>query len=339
VISNPPDYVLRFPELSPTGLWRNANLGADFNTVAPVLESMYKAATGNSVDGVIQIDSMGLAALLRGIGPVTVPDVGEVNADNVVALTLNELYVRFPDRPVRQEYLGAVAETVFRRLVSGDYSDLRPIAGALARALSARNVVFHAVDANDDRIGTLLGGAGGLPSSPDFAALTVQNFSGNKLDYYLDTHLGVTGTRRVGERSTVRVSIDLSNTAPPNGTPPYIFGPFNSSLQPGEYVGLVSLYLPSGTQLVGASANGATTPVATSEDGRTVIAFRENLAAGERRTVTLDVRLPPLPSGGYRLVLVAPPRVRPTTASVDLQLDGRRVRRDVSLMTPAVFGE
>jgi hypothetical protein len=137
----------------------------------------------------------------------------------------------------------------------------------------------------------------------------------------------------------MRVTIDVSNTAPAGGTPPYIFGPFNSSLQPGEYVGLVSLYLPSGTELVRASAAGATTPTTTSEDGRTVITFRENLAAGERRTVTLDVRLPPRPSGNYRLVLVAPPRVRPTTASVDLQLDRRRVSRNVFLVKPVVFGE
>jgi hypothetical protein len=282
---------------------------------------------------------MGVSSLLRGIGPVQVAGVGEVNADNVVPLTLNELYVRFPDRPVRQEYLGSVAEALFRRLVGGDYSDLRPIADGLAHAVGARNVLFHAADAGDNRLGAVLGAAGGLPSSPDFAGLTVQNFSGNKLDYYIDTHIGVTGSRRVGQRSTVRINIDVSNTAPPNGAPPYIFGPFNSSLQPGEYVGLVSVYLPSGTQLVGASAAGATAPAATSEDGRTVIAFRENLAAGERRTVTLDVRLPPRPSGGYRLVLVAPPRIRPTTASVDLQLDGRRFRRDVSLVKPVVFGE
>src|SRR5439155_22590019 len=41
-LATTPDYVTRFSDLGPTSLWRNANLGADFTTVAPVLESMYK---------------------------------------------------------------------------------------------------------------------------------------------------------------------------------------------------------------------------------------------------------------------------------------------------------
>jgi hypothetical protein len=337
-LPNPPDYVTRFANLGPTVQWRNANLGADFTSVAPVLETMYRAATGNTADGVIQIDSMGLAGLLQGIGPVQVPDIGEVNANNVVPLTLNELYVRFPDRPVRQEYLAAVAETAFGRLVSGNFSDLRPLADGLARAVRDRDVMFNAADSDDDRIGTQLGAAGGLPSAPDFAALTVQNLSGNKLDYYVDTHLGITGTRRVGTSSNVRVTIDLSNTAPPNGTPPYIFGPFNSTLQPGEYVGLVSLYVPSGTRLLQSSAGDASPPAATSEDGRAVISFQENVGAGQRKSVTLDLALPPQPPGAYGLTLVSPARVRPTTASVDLDVDGMRLRRDVSLNTPVTLG-
>ena len=96
-----PDYVARFPQLSPTLLWRNANVGVDFTKAGPVMAAMYKAATGDSIDGVIQIDSMGLAALLRGIGPVNTPDIGQVNGDNAVALTLNQAYTQFPDRPVR----------------------------------------------------------------------------------------------------------------------------------------------------------------------------------------------------------------------------------------------
>src|SRR6266702_613733 len=72
-------YVQRFKQQTPTLLWRNANVGADFTHAGPVLDGMYTAATGQSVDGVIQMDSMGLAALLRGVGPVDVPDLGQVN--------------------------------------------------------------------------------------------------------------------------------------------------------------------------------------------------------------------------------------------------------------------
>src|SRR5437763_1179106 len=79
---------------------------------------------------------------LRGVGPVNVPDLGEVNAHNAVALTLNEAYTRFPDRPVRQEYLGQVAEAAFRRLTTGDYPSLKGLAHSLGDAVAHRNVVF-----------------------------------------------------------------------------------------------------------------------------------------------------------------------------------------------------
>src|SRR5207253_10967895 len=62
-----PDFVKRFSPFNPTLLWRNVNLSADFTRVGPVLAAMSKAA-GIPVDGAIQIDSMGLSSLLRGIG-------------------------------------------------------------------------------------------------------------------------------------------------------------------------------------------------------------------------------------------------------------------------------
>src|SRR5436309_10611822 len=115
------------------------------------MADMYQTATGTPVDGVIQLDSMALSALLRGIGPVTVPDLGDVNADNAVALTLNEAYTLFPDRPVRQEYLGQVAEAAFRRLLSGDYPSLRALGRQLKGAVDRRNVIFWSSKASGER--------------------------------------------------------------------------------------------------------------------------------------------------------------------------------------------
>ncbi len=332
-----PDYVTRFATYGPTQQWRNANLGADFRSVAPVLEAMYNAATGTPVDGVIQVDSMGVAQLLRALGPVDVPDVGVVTADNVVPLTLNGLYVQFPDRALRQEYLGTVAEAVFRRLVSGAFPDLRALGSGVTQAVRQRDLMFHTSVEADARAGAQLGADGALPATPDFGVLTVQNFSGNKLDYYLNSSLQLSGTRRRGESSKVQAQIALENTAPANGRPPYIFGPFDPTLRNGQYFGLVSLYLPSGTRLVSSSGPMASAPAVTSEDGRTVVGFQQSLDAGERRTVTLVLELPPRPPGRYELVLVSPPRVRSTTATVDLQLGDERLRRSGTLAAPWVI--
>ncbi|MGH9187053.1 MAG: DUF4012 domain-containing protein, partial [Acidimicrobiales bacterium] len=120
-IGVPADTQRRWAPADMTRLWRAANLTADFSVAARIMEAMFTTATGLFVDGVIQVDPAGLGAILRGTGPVVVPDAGTVTADNVVSFTLNEAYVQFPDREVRQDLLGDVAEEAFRLLVDGQY--------------------------------------------------------------------------------------------------------------------------------------------------------------------------------------------------------------------------
>lgn len=330
-----PSYVARFSAFSPTLNWRNANMGADYLDVAPVMASMYQKATGNPVDGVIQIDSMGLSALLRGVGPVTVPDLGVVNADNAVALTLNEAYTRFPDRPVRQEYLGQIANAAFDKLLSGNYPGLRELASALAGAANHRNVIFWSSKPNGERPASYLNADGRLPDTGDFAALTLENLTGNKLDYYVDTGLRMQGSRPRGQLGHLRVAIDIRNAAPQNGRPPYIFGPFQPGLQAGEYDGLVNLYVPVGTSVAGSAGLDDPGSLALGADGdRTVVSFRTVLQAGQARTFTLDLQLPPRPPGTYRFDLTPAPRVRPTAVAVDISAGDRRIRYTGSLVAP-----
>jgi hypothetical protein len=286
------------------------------------MEKMYPAATGNNVDGVIQIDSAGLAAVLEGIGPIDVPNLGTVDSANVVALTLNDAYVKFPDRPVRQEYLEAVARTAFDRLLAGNYPSVTALARAMVRASAGRHVILHAASPPIERLAATLGADGSLPpEGVNFAALTVQNLSANKLDYYLDTKLGITGAMRPGRASQIHLQVDVANTAPANGAPPYIFGPFSGEFVNGEYRGLASVYLPTGAGL--RSQHGASgEPSVTQEGGHTVVSFPVDVQAGQAATVTLDVTLPPQPPVLQGWALVPVPRVRPTV--VNLRIDTRK---------------
>jgi hypothetical protein len=327
-VGTPTDFLQHFGDLGPTLNWRNVNLGADFTFAAPVMEAMFEQATGKAADGVIQIDSMGLAALLKGTGPVDVPGLGQVTADNVVRLTLSDAYRRFPnDRTQRQEVLSGVAEAVFKKLVTGDYPSLRPLATALVQAATQRRILLHVSLPVEQETVTSLAADGALPSlGADFAALTVQNFSANKLDYYLDTALALSGDRKGGVPGHVRAEITLHNTATPGETTPaYVFGPVNSSLKAGQYVGIASLYLPPGAT-VRAADGIAGTPAVYTEAGRTVVGFGVAIDAGATQRVALDIVLPPAARIGYRFTLPAVSRVRPTQVTVDLNQGPRRLR-------------
>ncbi|MGH9243225.1 MAG: DUF4012 domain-containing protein [Acidimicrobiales bacterium] len=336
----PDDYLQRWQTLAPARLWRNSNLTADFTLAAPVMEALFTKATGLAVDGVIQIDPAGLGAILRGIGPVGVPPLGSVTAENVVALTLNDAYVRFLDVDVRREVLGDVAEAVFRKLVDGEYPSLRPIGEAVFASVAARHILFHTLHPGAQNHVRFFGADGELPSpETDSLLLTVQNISANKLDYYVDTSVVVRGVRPAGDFGLVTATITVANTAPQQAEPAYIFGPNTPALSVGLYRGVVSLYLPAGASLV-ASTGGPTVqaPALGSEDGRAVASFAVDVPAGGAATVSLELRLPPRSRARYTLAVVPAPRVRPTTVDIDLDTGDGVLRFAGPLIEEQVIG-
>ena len=234
----PADYLTRWEGFEPLRLWRNANLAADFTVVAPILEDMAQTATGRPIDGVIQIDPQGLAALLKGVGPVQVDEVGEVNADNVVDVVLHDAYVKYPGIQARSDVLEDVARAAFTRLVEGDYPSLRPLGAALAGAVQGRHLIMHTRSETSERHLRALGADGSLPDveGPDAFSLTVQNVSANKLDYFVDSAVELTGDRSPKTPSHVTAKIVIRNSAPVGVTSPsYIFGPFDRSRRAGLY--------------------------------------------------------------------------------------------------------
>lgn len=333
----PADYLARWTGFDPLSRWRQANLAGDFTVVAPVLEAMYTASTGLPVDGVIQIDPVGLAAILDGVGPVTVPELGEVRGDNVVALTLNEAYFAFPGVDQRSDVLGDVAEAAFRRLVDGDIPSLRTLARRLAEAVEGRHLLMHATASGAQAPLTSFGADGAYPpvDTTEAMALTVQNLAGNKLDYYLDTNLQITGQRVAGEVGEIKAQATLTNTAPRGARDPrYIFGPFDprSPLTVGVERSLVTLYLPLGASVEAVTGDRTVDPVSSgAEAGRPYAAFIVDVPAGEARSVTLTLRLAPRPVGRYVLDLIPAPRVRPTTVRVKIATEGGVAQGEVEL--------
>ncbi|MEQ1785421.1 MAG: DUF4012 domain-containing protein, partial [Acidimicrobiales bacterium] len=337
----PADYLARWDGFDPLLRWRSANLSADLTVVGPVMEAMYARATGQDVDGVIQIDPAGLAAILEGTGPVQVAELGVVTADNVEALVLNEAYIRFPGIDERSDVLKEVAEAAFRRLVDGQYDSLRPLAESLVAAVDGRHLMMHASKPRVEGTIRSFAADGALPDPTllDSVHLSVQNVSGNKLDYYLDTSLQLTGERPGGQLGHLQAEVVVTNTAPPGATSPvYIFGPFNADQQVGLYRGTVTVYLPAGTSLAGVAGDPVrNAPILQSEAGRAVVSWSVDVPAGESRRLVLDLELAPAVPGAYQLVLVPSPRVRPTTIGVDIATDQGRVRGEVVADRPWVL--
>jgi hypothetical protein len=329
----PADYLRRWDGFDPLELWRNANLAADFTIDAPVLEAMAHAAAGASLDGVIQVDPAGLAELLRAVGPVEVPELGTIDADHLVPIVLNEAYVRYAGIEQRSDVLREVAEAAFHKLLTGQYDSLRTLGRSLVAATQGRHLMMHAVDPQTEAHLRALGADGSLPDVDGTPSvhLTVQNVSANKLDYFVDTELGLSGDVTQG---TLRAEVLVHNDAPAGvSKPKYIFGPFDGNQQVGLYRGVVSLYLPRGTTLVTASGDAPRNPpIWVTEGGRPVVSWTIDLPAQGSSHVVLDLALPPAsPDHPYELAVVPSPRVRPTLLRTDLVTAGPKIVESVKL--------
>jgi len=336
----PDDLLARWEGFDLTQRWRNATAPADLSVMGPALVSMYEAATGEQADGVIQVDPVGLAAVLEATGPIEVGELGTVDASNVVALTLNEAYIRYPDIDERSDVLADVAEAAFDRLLDGEIPSLRGLGDALLQTAAERHLAMWSRDGGAQAAVAAFGASGELPDpAAEQVHLGVQNISGNKLDYYVDTALALEGRRPAGEVGTVRATVTVANTAPAGATTPgYVFGPFDESESAGVYRGLVSLYLPRGTTLVGVGGDAtATAPSVQAEDGRAVVSYTVSVPAQSTTTVELELRLPPRPEGDYHLLAVPSARLRPTALRVALDLGDGDLAADLALRRPVAL--
>jgi hypothetical protein len=250
---------------------------------------------------------------------------------------LHDAYERFPGVEERSDVLGDVAEATFRRLVDGQVPSLRVLAEEVAGAVAGRHVLMHTRVTTIQRQLVAFGADGSLPPPEEVESMsiTVQNLAGNKLDYFLDTDLDITGRRDPGELGELAATIQLTNRAPVGvTTPQYVFGPGPTAfpLDPGVERALVTLYLPLGTTVGDPSGDPTVEPaVSGTEAGRPYVSFTIDVPAGESRSVRVPLVLAPRRPGSYALHLVPSPRVRPTTARVDITTREGVLRGDVQL--------
>ena len=128
-----PDYRDLYDGAGTTTLYANGNLSPNFPYPAQIWASMWKAYSGQQVDGVIAVDPTALSYLLSVTGPATLPDDSHLSGANAVSLTQAASYAKFPGTSEaevarRQAYLleiaSAAGKKILGRLVSGRFRPL-----------------------------------------------------------------------------------------------------------------------------------------------------------------------------------------------------------------------
>jgi hypothetical protein len=274
---------------------RDATFTPDFPEAAQILGAMVERRRDVKVDGVVAVDPVALAALMRGTGPVAVRDGIRLDAGNVVRALLNQTYQQLPDPEQQNRFFEEAARRIFDSVMSGQGDQRLAIRGLADAAGQHRVLVWSARDAEQGVIrGTAVSGSitGRSPERAEIG-LYLNDSTAGKVDYYLQyrSSAAAVDCRRDGSQD-VRVTLALTSTMPTD------FGSLSSwILGTGEFAprGTIAfnlrVYAPHGGQITALTQDGHPHSITADEHKeRQVALLPVSLAPGQRSTITVDIR-------------------------------------------------
>ncbi|HEX5367592.1 MAG TPA: DUF4012 domain-containing protein [Acidimicrobiales bacterium] len=331
-LSGPRDYLERWSRFRPATTWRNVTMSPHFPSVGRVMAELYPQSGGRPVQGVLAVDPLGLAALLRLTGPVAVPELPTpLDAGNAARYLLRDQYLLSPDVESRTDALESLAEATFDRLTTADLPSPGAVADALGPAVRAGHLQAWSPDAaTEDLLGSL-GLDGALPPVVgDSIGVVANNAVGNKIDLFLDRRLryDVRWDPASGDVAAT-ATVAMSNGAPSSGLPGYLIGsPLAPRVRPpaGTNRAYLSVYSP---WLLGrATLDGRPVGVERQEEaGRHAYSVLVDVPPGGGRTLVLELRGRVPPGGPYVLDVATQPLARPERWSLAVDAAGERPLR------------
>ncbi|MDP1792977.1 MAG: DUF4012 domain-containing protein, partial [Acidimicrobiales bacterium] len=222
-----------FGQLQPLQYWQSVNATADTALSGASMASMYRAATGDTIDGVIALDVPALAALLSVTGPVSVSGIAvPVSAENAATVLLNDLYANqlnnTTDREARQQKLASVTAAVIERIRTASLTT-----SAIVRALGDAAAGGHAWVTStrpEDQLALERSGLSGRPGrvgGERTIHFSVQNGTATKLDWFVDPEVDVDVYLTPDGTALVTTKVSVPNTAPVPTPSTEQFGPDN----------------------------------------------------------------------------------------------------------------
>lgn len=296
------EYTAEYGNFKPTQRWITSNVSPDFPRAADNWAHLWEAQSGQHIDGSFGIDPYGLASILAAVGPVSVSGYsGVFTGQNLASYIEQTEYVDYPgiNNPLRKDFVSKVAGAVLHKMLSGS-GDPQAIATALGRSAGEGHLSLWSVHHEEQAeiAGTPLAGILSDTSGP-FAAVSLDNAFGGKLDVYLTRSLTYRAGTCVGSRRDATITVTLGDVAPPTGLPEYVryggVGALHVEDTPRDRL-LVLIHATRGAALLQASLDGRPVQVSPGiERGHPVYSTEVELNPGVPRTLAIDVNEPTSP--------------------------------------------
>lgn len=323
------DFTAAYGRYDPTGVFQNSAVSPNFPDAARIWIGMWKAKTGQSLDGALVIDPTALGALLKITGPTSLPDGTQITGATVADLVERQAYARFgndPNSAARKQFLKDVAKAAADRLVAAGPAHAAPLARAAAKQIGERRLLAYSAHPAEQQVlaglpigGVIPPGTGPGADTGPFLLVATNNAAGGKLDYYLGRTVTYNAAGCFGaslRKSTVTVA--LHNGAPAglgvSATGP---GYAHDGLPLDTNREVVSFYTTAGALVSGATVDGKQALVTDNVvDGRPLYSTQVNILRGQTTTIVLHLYEPTSAKGPA--TVVTQPGVIPQQTTVDV---------------------
>ena len=300
----------------------NTSVGRpDFPTAAKTVRAFWnRDIDPRKVDGVISVDPLALARVMRATGPVKV-DGHTIDSHNAASFLLSRAYQLYaPD--VADQIFKDVALSVMDKLVSGEF-DAAKLVPAISEGIEVGSIMFWSADPAIQRQIASTPLAGILPTdNKETTTIGVYYRDaslGSKIDYYLRSKVTATTTCNAdGTRSfTVSTTVWLDLTKAQNAAlPRYVTGGDPATK---AYRTQLFIYGPPGTTVTDSQRPPKKSwnwrPIDSTDLGRPVPSFMTNNDLGAKK-VTVSVTFTG-PAGEYGPLKVrTTPIVHPTEVTI-----------------------
>ncbi|CAN5702320.1 hypothetical protein BH24ACT26_BH24ACT26_05070 [soil metagenome] len=308
----PEDYESHFRQYdAATTRWVSASSSPDVPDVALVAARLYRLTRGVSTEGARIVDPRVLGALMPESARVPVPGTDTVlNRHELARYFYSRAYEEVDEQAARRDALVGVGKLAFESVLEQGIRGRATLTSA-ADAVAGGHLRVVSFDRGEQAALERLGASGelGAPEA-DGSLVTVQNFGGNKLDFWARRHVGHSCDLAEGGSATCSTEVAITNRVPP-GLPRFV----TQAPPYGLFQSYVEVYTPATARLTRVDVDGQPARFATQpEDGYTAVGVYVEVARGDRAEIEVRYRLP-LGDAGYSL------EARPQPLSRDAAFD------------------
>lgn len=253
-----PEPIKKFHKNVPYFYLRDMNLSPDFSESMKVFMGHYNenVSGARKVDGVIAVDTQLLAALLKVLGPIGVPEWGNFSAEIDERCDCPQVVYRLEeiaDRPVstlktnRKAVIGPLMHSILSNAFNSPKSKIGELFGVALKGAQEKHVLLYLFDEKSQKAVEAFNLAGRIKDyEGDYQLLVDTNFAGAKSNLFIrqkiEEKIEVAGNGEV----TKTINITYNNPFPASDC-----GLLSGGLcLNGLYRNWVRLYVPKGSELL-----------------------------------------------------------------------------------------